>query len=306
MRSAGGQTNGLPGSLGVFEVQPEVFTFSKGYVTTYENVLYRSDETLQMFDISDPTKPQLVGMSSDLGYGEMLIFDDHLIVNNEHTLYVNSLEDPQQPVPTGTLAHAGGVGSPSHIVASAEHLVVAHTLSTNPQHDLVEVISINAAGVPVVDRAFELDRKVDGIALAGGSAYVRLDGGDTTEELLRISLADASVLGSSALKAGGSVHAWRDYVVLSAPPQVVIEFDQDSAELVTSWDTRGSMLGFVTDDVIAVANALELSLFSVADPLQPKLLGAARLPAAPLDMVVQGSVLYLSGDALTGVELDCR
>ena len=315
VRGLGGTGTRLPtvgpdGTLGVSDpynattTVPSAFLTATGSVGTGDNptgvavsgttayVVTNISNTLQVFDISNPTSPALLGSvtvgNGNFGPSGVAVSGTRAYVVNvySNTLQVYDVSNPASPTLRGS---AGTGNNPTGVAVSGSTAYVVNNNST------LQVFDVSNPASPTLRGSVATGSNPNSVAVSGTTAYVTNDGSSTLQVF------DASIPASPTLR--GSVGTGNNptSVAVSGTTAYVANYGSSTLQVFDASNPASpALLGSVATGnhptSVAVSGPTAyvanydntLQVFDVRIPASPALLGSAGTNNGPVSMAVSG------------------
>ena len=256
-------------------------------------VINQNSNTLQSFDVSNPTSPALV---STTGTGA----NPYSIVVSSHYAYVvnygsNNLQIFEVATATPTLVSTTGTGSnPSDVAVSGNTAYVVNHLGNNT----LQVFDVSNPASPVLTGSVGIGTRPLSLVVSGSYAYILAD---LTNSLLIFDLRTLTQVGHidtdsnpNSIAVSGSYAYVVNYS--SANFQVFDVSNPTSPALVSTTGTEANPYSVAVQGntaYIVTYSSKTLQTFDVSNPGTPVLTGTIGTASNPVPVAVSGNYVYV-------------
>ncbi len=262
-------------------------------------------QALKVFDVSDPTQPDLItvldSIDEDFYQIDLIDDDNYLCLSAGGYSYMLSVEDPAEPVKVGRFEH--GIYKnfdqyENYIYSRQSSGFYIHDISdpSNPRYiDHIEYIVAPysrdyAAGLAVTNEHLFVT------STRYGLLTYSLENPEDPE------LIDITEFEDTPFRVVAKVDYlyWRTSGSLS----VILVEDPENPQQVNSFEIEGSYYGslFIKNNILFIAEgAAGLSLYTLEDPARPELIGYYDTPGSAGDLAVQDNLLYVADHYSFGI-----
>ncbi len=264
---------------------------------------YVADSGLEVYDISGPIAPVLIG-SVSLPFADgmrLAVAGSHAYIAG-YDLYIIDISNPAGPVLTGSVVTPGNA---SDVAVNGVHAYIANGTAG------LTIADVSNPAAPFVVGSVDTPGTAQGVELAGSRAYVA----DGSAGLSVIDVANpAAPLIVGAVDTPGfaldvAVAATRAYIADYWPSGLVIaDISIASAPVIVgSVHTPGYASRIVLQGCTAFlvdrASSGALQTVDVSDPVHPRLAGRVATPASSVGVALSGSRAFVVEQAISIGEL---
>lgn len=263
---------------------------------SFAYVVNRGSNTLQIFNISNPSMPFLVGSVGTGSQPRSVAVSGsfaYVVNSTARTLQIFSISNPAAPTLLGSVAT--GIEPISVAVSGSFAYVV------NLNSNTLQVFNVSNPATPTLAASVATGSTPTSVAIAGSSAYV-VNFNSNTLQVFNISNPATPTLSGSA--STGSRPFW---VAVSGSFAYVVNSSSNTLQVFdvsnpTAPTLAGSAATGIEPSSVAVSgsvayvanqNSSTLQVFSILNPAAPTLTGSVSTGLSPFTVAVLGSYVYV-------------